>query len=168
MNEISIITRGTRITKIELIKNAEYPVISGGSKEMGRYHKFNREKNTITIAQYGTAGFIAWQENNFWANDVCYSIVGRENLNQKFLYYFLKSRQKNIYDLLTNAIPQHLPFEKLKNFLIPIPPIEVQTKIVEILDHFDTICNDISKGIPAEIKMRQEQYKYYRKKLFTF
>jgi len=166
--ECSKISRGVRITKNELIKNAEFAVISGGSKEMGRYDKFNRDKNTITIAQYGTAGFIAWQENKFWANDVCYSINAKSNLNQKYLYYFLKSKQNNIYSLLTNAIPQHLPFEKLKNLLIPIPPIEVQIKIVNILDQFNTLCNDILKGLPAEIKMRKEQYEYYRNKLLTF
>ena len=61
-----------------------------------------------------------------------------------------------------------MSLKSLKEFKIPIPPIEIQTKIVKILDHFDTLCNDISKGIPAEIKMREEQYEYYLNKLLSF
>ncbi len=162
--DCSNISRGNRITKSELIQNAKYSVISGGSKEMGRYDNFNRSQNTITIAQYGTAGFIAWQENKFWANDVCYSINAKSNLNQKYLYYFLKNKQNNIYALLTNAIPQHLPFEKLKNLLIPIPSIEIQAKIVDILDNFAELTAELT----AELLARKEQYHYYRNKLLSF
>jgi type I restriction enzyme S subunit len=51
---------------------------------------------------------------------------------------------------------------------IPLPPISEQQRIVSILDRFDTLCNDISKGLPAEIEARQKQYEYYRDKLLTF
>ncbi len=51
---------------------------------------------------------------------------------------------------------------------IPVPPLEVQQRIVDILDRFDTLCNDISSGLPAEIEARQKQYEYYRDKLLTF
>ena len=51
---------------------------------------------------------------------------------------------------------------------IPVPPIEEQERIVEILERFDTLCNDISEGLPAEIEGRRKQYEYYRDKLLTF
>ena len=51
---------------------------------------------------------------------------------------------------------------------IPVPSIEEQERIVAILDRFDTLCNDISAGLPAEIEARQKQYEYYRDKLLTF
>ena len=51
---------------------------------------------------------------------------------------------------------------------ITVPSIEKQRKIVETLDRFDRICNDISDGLPAEIEARQKQYEYYRDKLLTF
>ena len=53
-------------------------------------------------------------------------------------------------------------------FEFVIPPIDEQHRIVEILDRFDTLCNDISTGLPAEIEARQKQYEYYRDKLLTF
>ena len=56
----------------------------------------------------------------------------------------------------------------LANIVIPLPTIEKQKEIVEILDKFDSICNDLSAGLPAEIEHRQKQYEYYRDKLLTF
>lgn len=56
----------------------------------------------------------------------------------------------------------------LKEYLLPIPSIEEQQHIVDILDHFDTLVNDLSQGLPAEIEARQQQYEYYRDKLLTF
>ena len=54
------------------------------------------------------------------------------------------------------------------NILIAIPTIKEQKKITEILDRFDTLCNDLSAGLPAEIEARQKQYEYYRDKLLSF
>ena len=52
--------------------------------------------------------------------------------------------------------------------VIPIPPLETQAKIVSILDRFDTLCHDLTQGLPAEIAARRKQYEYYRDKLLTF
>ena len=51
---------------------------------------------------------------------------------------------------------------------VPVPPLAEQERIVAILDRFDSLCNDISSGLPAEIEARQKQYEYYRDKLLTF
>lgn len=57
---------------------------------------------------------------------------------------------------------------KLAKIPVPIISIKEQEKIVNILDRFDKLCNDISEGLPAEIEARQKQYEYYRDKLLTF
>ena len=57
---------------------------------------------------------------------------------------------------------------KLEEILIPLPSLEEQQRIVDILDRFDKLCNDISEGLPAEIEARQKQYEYYREKLLSF
>ena len=56
----------------------------------------------------------------------------------------------------------------LDDYPVPIPSIQEQERIVSILDRFDSLCNDITKGIPAEIEARKKQYEYYRDKLLTF
>ena len=57
---------------------------------------------------------------------------------------------------------------KFYNLLIPIPSIEEQQKIVSILDRFDTLTNDLTSGLPAEMEKRRQQYEFYRDKLLTF
>lgn len=56
----------------------------------------------------------------------------------------------------------------LNNFPVPIPSIEEQHRIVSILDRFDTLYNDLTSGLPAEIEARKKQYEYYRDKLLSF
>ena len=63
---------------------------------------------------------------------------------------------------------KNLTMENIRKFTVPIPPLEVQAKIVSILDRFDTLCNDLTQGLPAEIAARRKQYEYYRDKLLTF
>lgn len=58
--------------------------------------------------------------------------------------------------------------DDVKKLSIPIPPPAEQERIVAILDKFDKLVNDISAGLPAEIKARRKQYEYYREKLLTF
>ena len=57
---------------------------------------------------------------------------------------------------------------KLADIKIPLPSLDEQARIVEILDKFDTLTTDITKGLPAEIEARKKQYEYYRDKLLTF
>ncbi len=56
----------------------------------------------------------------------------------------------------------------LINLLLPIPPLEIQAKIVAILDQFDTFTQSISQGLPCEIALRRRQYEYYREQLLNF
>ena len=94
----------------------------------------------------------------------------RENVNRNFLKHYLLS--KEFQDVLqknaTGGTVKGIKGSKLHELNVPVPPLEVQQRIVGILDRFDTLCNDISSGLPAEIEMRQKQYEYYRDKLLTF
>ena len=62
----------------------------------------------------------------------------------------------------------HVSGEMLNSIELPIPSLQDQQRIVEILDRFDILCNDLSAGLPAEIEARQKQYEYYRDKLLSF
>ena len=71
----------------------------------------------------------------------------------------------------THTVQGNFPgvdMSQFPNVLIPLPDIDEQRKIASILDHFDTLTNDLSQGLPAEIEARQQQYEYYRDQLLTF
>lgn len=67
----------------------------------------------------------------------------------------------------TSSISQ-LTVPMISRYKVPVPPLEVQQRIVAILDRFDALCNDLTSGLPAEIEARQKQCEYYRDKLLTF
>ena len=61
-----------------------------------------------------------------------------------------------------------LDFQKILNYQIPLPEYEVQLRIVNVLDNFESICNDLNIRLPAEIEARKKQYEYYRDQILTF
>lgn len=161
LGDVTTIVRGNRVTKADLVENGEFPVISGGVNPLGYIDKSNREPNTITIAQYGTAGYVNIQRTKFWANDVCYSVYPKEGVHNEYLYYALMNVQDYIYSLKTNAVPAHLPLGSLQDVQIPIPSKEEQTRIVEVLDTFTASIANLKE----QIKERRKQYEYYRDQL---
>ena len=85
--------------------------------------------------------------------------------------YFLQTPEfkVNQLDKLTGASSMtNITMTNIRKFKIPLPSIEEQERIVNILDRFDKYCNNISEGLPAEIEARKKQYKYYRDRLLTF
>lgn len=155
------VLRGERVTKKELRANGEYPVISGGVRPLGWLGKYNREAGTITVAQYGSAGYVDWQERRFWANDVCYCLEPICDLSEKYLYYVLKRNQSLLYSLRIEAVPAHLPKDRLLDFKIPLPPRPVQDEIVKALDAMAAVV----KSLEEERAARQEQFEAVREKL---
>ena len=99
-----------------------------------------------------------------------HSAILKHNQNSKFLAYYFQTEafhsQKR--KLATGTKVMDVTATKLEEILIPLPPLEEQQRIVDILDRFDRLCNDISEGLPAEIEARQKQYEYYREKLLSF
>ena len=67
--------------------------------------------------------------------------------------------------MMIEKIPEPDNISKTK---VPLLPIEYQKKLVNILNNFDTLCNDLTTGLPAEIEARKKQYEYYRDKLLSF
>ncbi|GAA7581039.1 restriction endonuclease subunit S [Helicobacter pylori] len=169
LGEVCEIIRGKRVTKKEILDKGKYPVVSGGIGFMGYLNEYNREENTITIAQYGTAGFVNWQNQKFWANDVCFSVIPKETLINRYLYYVLTNMQNYLYSISNrSAIPYSISSNNIMQITIPIPPLEIQQEIVKILDQFSVLTTDLLAGIPAEIEARKKQYEYYREKLLSF
>lgn len=110
-----------------------------------------------------------------WLGDEEIAISGHtaiisHNQNAKYMSYFFHSasffEQKKCLAHGTKVI--EVTPSKLGGIEIMLPTIEEQERIVSILDRFDSLCNDISSGLPAEIEARKKQYEHYRNKLLTF
>ena len=99
-----------------------------------------------------------------------HAAVYKHTMNPKYVaYYFqtiLFADQKKKYAKGVKVID--VKVSDLAKIIIPIPPIAEQERIVGILDKFETLVNDLSKGLPAEIALVQKQYEYYRNMLLTF
>lgn len=85
---------------------------------------------------------------------------------QKYVEFYLNFL--NLQFVISGAAQPKLTKNNLDKIKIPVPDENVLKKIVSILERFDTICHDISSGLPAEIEARKKQYEYYRDKLLDF
>ena len=112
---------------------------------------------------------VAWLGDN----DIVISgdaYIFSHNQNPKYISYlfqthdFFNFKQKN----QTGTKVIRISGESLAKYVVPIPSLSEQQRIVGILDKFETLVNDLSQGLPAEIAAVQEQYEYYRNKLLTF
>lgn len=99
-----------------------------------------------------------------------HSSVIRSSMDPRFLAYWFRSTNffPQKHKLATGAKVVDISANKLKKVVLPVPPIEVQREIADVLDKFDAFVNDLSSGLPAEIEARRKQYEYYRDKLLTF
>lgn len=96
-----------------------------------------------------------------------FTVSKPELVTTKYLCYIL-SRNPQLLKYDNGADQTNLRKADILNISIAIPTVKEQNRIVEILDRFDILCNDLSAGLPAEIEARQKQYEYYRDKLLTF
>ncbi|WP_219325172.1 restriction endonuclease subunit S [Metamycoplasma hominis] len=172
INEVTINLKKETLAKNKLLNNGKYQVINSGKEIYGTYDQYNNEGNTITIAARGAyAGFINYMNDKFWAGGLCYPYRSKNETSflTKYIYYWLKYNEEKISNELVakGSIPALNKID-IDNFVIPIPHISIQNKIVEILDKLETYTKDIQSGLPLEIDQRKKQYEYYRDKLLNF
>ena len=88
----------------------------------------------------------------------------------QYVMYLLQSAlmKRYIRKNIKGSAQPNLNLQQLNDFVIPLPSLSEQARIVSILDRFDALCNDLTSGLPAEIEARRKQYEYYRDKLLTF
>lgn len=137
--------------------------------EFGLQQSKQWEKGTLcitiaaNIAETGLLGF-----------DACFpdSIIGfvanPEFAITEYVYYYLNSIKDYLANKSYGSAQDNLNLSTFSSLKIPIPSLKIQSRIVQVLDNFDTVCNDLNIGLPKEIELRQKQYEYFREKLLTF
>ena len=102
-------------------------------------------------------------KNEFWS----YS-SDDENINLRYIYHYLVHNKGHFQNIANNMQMPQISSNDTEKFKIPVPSFKVQSRIVQVLDNFDTVCNDLNIGLPKEIELRKKQYEYFREKLLTF
>ena len=172
MSEICNLQRGKVYSKEYLRDNQGiYSVYSSqtiNNGELGRISTYDFDGTYLTWTTDGAyAGTIFKRKGKFSITNVCGIISMKSDLvTMDFLYYWLSLKAKEyVYSGMGNP---KLMSNQVEKILVPIPALSEQQRIVSILDKFETLVNDLSQGLPAEIAAVQEQYEYYRNKLLTF
>lgn len=125
------------------------------------------QKGEILISASGTIGravIYDGEDAYFQDSNIVWINNDESMVLNKYLYYFYQIVDWNV----EGGTIKRLYNTNLSNTPIPIPPLELQEKIVAVLDRFETLVNDLTNGLPAEIAAVKDQYEYYRNKLLTF
>lgn len=154
-----------RVMKSEYKDKGEFPIIDQSKSNISGYtDDESAVQYTFPCIVFGDhTRVVKFVDHIFAQGDsgtkVFISASNRYNL--KYIYYVLSS-----IDIKSRGYNRHWSY--VKDIEILVPPIEVQNRIVSILDNFEILVRNISQGLPAEIASRRKQYEYYRNKLLTF
>lgn len=176
ISDFCIRQKGINITAKQMkdlnIENGEIKVFAGGNtvayldmKVIGEEQII--DKPSIIVKSRGNIDFEFYDKKFTHKNEMwSYSVADDNNI--RYVYYYLKT---NVDYFKNRAISGKLPQISTgvtDTFNIPLPPLHVQQHVVNVLDKFDTLVNDIKEGLPKEIEQRQKQYEYWREQLLSF
>ena len=143
-----------------------FPVWGNGKEAYGYSGTYKIDRDAVVISSIGANTGAVYYRKAFFTPIIRLKVVmPKDNqLSSRFLFHVLsataiKSKSSSVPNMNANEI---------KAIKIPVPPLDVQNRIVNVLDNFEKICSDLNIGLPAEIEARQKQYEYYRDKLLTF
>ena len=148
------------------LQEGKYPVYGSGGI-MTYVSEYTYAEHSVLIPRKGSINKIYYVDEPFWNVDTIFYTIIRKNIAiPKYVYFCLLKEHLERYNT-AGGVPS-LTQSVLNDVTIPIPPLEVQRQIVQILDRFDALCNDLTQGLPAEIEARRKQYEYYRDQLLNF
>ncbi len=159
--------RGNVISKKDIVETpGNYPVYSSsavGNGEFGRYGKYMFDDERISWSVDGGGRFFYRPAQKYSVTNVSgwLKVKNEDRILTKYLYYVLDSAwSTKIFDYTKKAHPSVIREE----YDIPVPPLEVQRAIVDVLDKFTAL----EKAIGTELQARRKQFEYYRDELFSF
>ncbi|OOP75824.1 restriction endonuclease subunit S [Helicobacter pylori] len=160
LGEVCDFQKGKSITK-KAVTFGKVPVISGGRQPAYYHNEANRSGETIAISSSGVyAGYVSYWDIPVFLADSFSVSPKQKTLMPKYLFYYLTTQQDVIHATKSAGGIPHVYSKDLQNFLIPIPPLEIQQEIVKILDAFTELN--------TELNARKKQYEYYQNMLLDF
>lgn len=169
LGEIADIGTG-KSDKKDAQESGQYPFYVR-SKTILRSSKYLYDETAIVIPGEGGVGEIFhFVSGKYDLHQRAYRVSFTvDEMNPKFGYYYISSSFKEYINRhAVEATVKSIRKPMLVKFEVPVPPMEIQQRIVDILDRFDALTSSLSEGLPAELAARRSQYEYYRDQLLTF
>lgn len=148
-----VFEKGKSITKQQTQKG-NIPVVAGGIDFAYLHNVANRKANVITISASGAnAGFVNFWDKPIWASD-CSTIQSNDEktISIRYIYEELKALQRIVYDLQKGNAQPHVYIDDIKKIKIPLPPLDIQQKIVDEIEEVEKICITSANIIKLNIK----------------
>jgi len=161
LKEICKISTG-KLNANAKVENGEYPFFTC-QKVPNKIDKYSFNTEAVLMAGNGNVGNVHYYSGKFDAYQRTYVIESSE-VNVKFLYYYLKTFFKGyIENYKKEGIISYITLPVLEKFLVPLPPLKKQAKIVAVLDKFTELTEELTEELTA----REAQYEYYRNMLLS-
>ena len=152
ITETTSITKSTAPSRAQKIVKSNDIILGTTRPTLKRFTKITDDYNDHICS----TGFYVFRTNGEVLPNYVYHIFSSSDF-----YKYLEENQSGAsYPAISDAL--------VKKYKIPVPSLEIQSRIVQVLDNFDKVCNDLNIGLPKEIELRQKQYEYFREKLLTF
>ncbi|OAV21372.1 Type I restriction-modification system, specificity subunit S [Moraxella catarrhalis] len=171
LGEVLVRTKGTKITagKMKELHKSNAPIkIFAGGKTFALVdfddipQKDINHKPSIIVKSRGIIEFEYYDKPFSHKNEMWAYHSQNPNINIKFIYYFLKQNEPYFQKIGSKMQMPQIATPDTDKFKIPIPPLSVQSQIVQILDTFTELNDQLRDELTTELSMRQKQYQYYR------
>ena len=155
----------------EGVEEGKYPFYVR-SQEPLRKNEYEYDETAIITAGdgVGVGKIFHYVEGKYALHQRAYRIhINTPDVLPRYYFHYMRSAflpyiQKTMFQGSVASIRRPM----LNQFPVPVPALDVQKRLVNVLDNFESICTDLNIGLPAEIEARQKQYEYYRDLLLTF
>ena len=168
LGEVCRIETG-RLNANAAIDGGEYPFFTT-AKKISYIDKYRWDTEALLIAGNANVGDVKYYKGKFEAYQRTYVLTEfNQIINVRFLLHFIKKELQLYLEKSTKkAAMSYIVLSTLKEFPVPIPPLEIQEEIVQILDKFTNYVTELTSELTSELTLRQKQYTYYRDKLLSF
>ena len=170
LSDIADISTGNSNTN-EGLEEGIYPFYVRSS-EIKRKNEYEFDETAIITAGdgVGVGKVFHYIEGKYAMHQRAYRIhINKKSVLPKYFYHYMKGTfLKYIKKNAVNSSVTSIRRKMLDEYPVPVPSLEIQNRLVNVLDNFDVICTDLNIGLPAEIEARHKQYEYYRDILLTF
>ena len=153
-------------------KEGEFPYY-GANGIQDYVHDFIFDGTFLLVGEDGSVKnadgtpVLNWASGKIWVNNHAHVLTASsEQFSLRYLYYYLATVDVTAY--VTGGTQPKINQKNLNSIPVPVIARDFQDRVVEILDRFDALVNDLSVGLPAELAARRKQYEFYRDRLLSF